>query len=176
MKNSLLAFFVIICLYSCSKIEARRPVSVRTHVSLASTSKELKKLNELEDARIAQFIKSDSLRTYINSQNGFWYSILEKSNKTVTPKYGDKVTYYLEIRNLNNQIIYSETELGIQDYWVDKEELITGLQLGIKLMSEGDKVQFLIPPYSAYGIVGDQKKIGNNQSILALVTLKTINK
>ena len=51
-----------------------------------------------------------------------------------------------------------------------------GLQLGIKLMHEGDKIKFLIPAYNAYGIIGDQNKIGNNQSILAIVTLQTINK
>ncbi len=167
---------MIICFYSCSKIEARRPVSVRTHTSLVSTSKELKKINEAEDVKILNYIKLDTTQSYINSQNGFWYSYLNKSEKETNPLPGDKVTFLLEYQDLNNQVIYSESELGLQNYLVDKQEFITGLQLGIKLMHEGDKIKFLIPAYNAYGIIGDQNKIGNNQSILAIVTLQTINK
>lgn len=175
MKNNLVFLFLIIGLFSCTKNEARRPVSAKTHVSLASTTEDLKKLNEIEDAKVLAYIKKDSLATYINSKEGFWYTIIFKSNDTVFPKMGDIVTFDYEIKNLFDQVIYSKEELGKQQYLVDKQELIQGLQLGIKKMNKGDVVKFLLPAYNAYGIVGDQNKIAVNQSIIAIVTLQSIN-
>lgn len=161
-------------IYGCSEPKARRPISVRTHTTLASTADNLRALNEIENKKIENYIAADSLHTYVNSQNGFWYRIIDKSTNNRFPKFGETVVYNLEIQDLNNQIIYSEEEIGTQSYRVDKQDLITGLQKGIKLMNEGDKAKFLIPAYSAYGIIGDQKRIGNNQSIITIVTLKSI--
>ncbi len=174
MKNSLFLLLLFLLFISCKEQEARRPVSVKTHTTLASTAKELKKINTLEDQKIQNYIQLDSIRTYSTSQKGFWFTYLKKSNNNRFPKFGNSVSYALEIKDLNNQVIYSSEELGIQNYKVDKQELISGLQEGIKLMNEGDVVQFLIPAYNGYGIIGDQNKIGNNQSIIAIVTLQTI--
>ena len=161
--------------FSCKEQEARRPVSVKTHVSLASTTKELKKLNELEDQVLANYMKLDSTSSYTNSQNGFWYTTLSKSNNNRFPKRGDIVQFSYEVRNLYDEIIYNKEDIGIQTYIIDKQDIIRGLQLGIKTMNEEDKVKFLIPAYNAYGIVGDQNKIGVNQSIIIIVTLQSIN-
>lgn len=174
MKSNILFLIGILVLASCSNPKARRPITSKTHVSLASTAKDLKKINAIEDEKILKYIQLDSTKTYINSQSGFWYTVLNKSNKTRFPKFGDEVAYTLKISDLSNQVIYAASELGDQAYLVDKQELITGLQLGIKLMNEGDEIQFLIPAYNAYGIIGDEKKIGTNQSIIATVKLNTI--
>ena len=60
------------------------------------------------------------------------------------------VTYTYEIRNLSNQVIYSEKELGEQKYIVDKQEILMGLRDGIKLMHQNEMVQFLFFPKLIY--------------------------
>lgn len=175
MKSSLYTLLVVLILVGCTRVEPRRPLTQKTYTSLASTAKDLRRINQLEDKKIKTLMQLDSTTTYINSNQGFWYAYVSKSTDTLAPKYGDKVTYNLEIRDLNNAVIYAASDLGVQHYLVDKQDLMTGLQQGIKLLHKGDQVKFLIPSYNAFGVVGDQNKIGTNQSIIAIVTLQTIN-
>ena len=66
-------------------------------------------------------------------------------------------------------------ELGTKSYLVDKEELITGLQDGIKLMKEGETISFLFPSYKAFGYTGNDK-VGPNEPLIYSVQLLKINK
>jgi gliding motility-associated peptidyl-prolyl isomerase len=170
--------FIACCLLflSCAEPEARRPITVKTKTTLASTVEQTKKLNKIEEQNILQYIAQDSSRTYVNSKNGFWYTYINKVEGTQDlPKVNDQVLISYEIKDLNNVVIYSKETLGNKLYTVDKENFIAGLQIGIKMMKEGETVTFIIPSYNAYGILGDEKKIGMNQSIISTVTLLKIN-
>jgi gliding motility-associated peptidyl-prolyl isomerase len=91
------------------------------------------------------------------------------------PEPGDDVVFSYEIRNLDDEIIFSKEELGEVIYRIDKEELITGLQDGIKLMRRGEKVTFLFPSYKAYGYSGSER-IEPNQPLIYKVELLAVNK
>jgi len=95
------------------------------------------------------------------------------SLKTKLPIKGDEVIYTYEIKDVNDVLLYTKEELGDRNYMVDREELISGLQDGLKLMKEGEEVLFLFPSHKAYGYSG-YKKIAGNQPLLYNVTLKTI--
>mgnify|MGYP006000872543 FL=1 len=41
-------------------------------------------------------------------------------------------------------------------------------------MKIGETITFVIPSYRAFGLVGDENKIGINQTIKSTVTLKSI--
>lgn len=176
MKFKYLFFLLCIAFVSCAEPEARRPITVKTSTTLASTVAQTKVINKIEEQKILQYIQRDSLRTYATSASGFWYSYDHKINEPAyTPKANDVVLISYDIKDLNNNLIYSKQELGERQYIIDKEELITGLQIGIKMMKEGETVTFVIPSYNAYGIVGDDNKIGINESIISTVTLLKIN-
>ena len=133
-----------------------------------------KELKDVEEEIFRLKMENDSINNYISSEYGFWYYYKEKdtmNNKFVTT--GDEVIFSYEVRNLNDSIIYSKEELGDKNYLVDKEELITGLQEGIKLMKEGEVVVFLFPSYKAYGYIGDER-IGTNEPLIYIVQLKKI--
>ena len=133
-----------------------------------------KVLKNVEEEMFRQKMKNDSINNYISSEYGFWYYYKEKdtlNNKFATT--GDEVIFSYEVRNLNNSIVYSKEELGDKNYLVDKEELITGLQEGIKLMKEGEVVVFLFPSYKAYGYTGNER-IESNQPLIYIVELKKI--
>lgn len=177
MKSKYLFFlFCTILFISCSEPEARRPITVKTSTTLASTVAQTKVINKIEEQKIRAFIQRDSLRTYATSSSGFWYAYDHKiEGGQYTPNANDKVVISYTIKDLNNNIIYSAEELGQKEYMVDKEEIITGLQIGIKMMKEGETVTFIIPSYNAYGVIGDGNKIGINESIISTVTLLKIN-
>ncbi|OAD45114.1 gliding motility-associated peptidyl-prolyl isomerase GldI [Polaribacter atrinae] len=177
MKINFLILASILCL-GCAKVEPRRPINPTNSTTiLKETIEESIKLNALEEDKIIDVIKKDSTKTYQVSPNGFWYAYINKIEEdTPTPKVGDIATITYNITDLQGTVIYSEAELGTKEYKVDKEDFISALQVGIKLMKVGETITFVIPSYSAFGISGDGNKIGINQSIKSTVTLININK
>ncbi|PQJ78202.1 gliding motility-associated peptidyl-prolyl isomerase GldI [Polaribacter porphyrae] len=175
MKNSLVIFLLFLMI-GCANIEPRRPVNPKPSTTIYKQAiEESKKLNKIEEARILAFIKNDSLSEYIQSSSGFWYKYIKKVNEEQpTPNVGDDVVFEYNIKDLRDSIIYGKEELGVKSYKVDKEDLITGLQKGIKLMKIGETITFVFPSYNAFGIVGDQERIGINETIKSTVTLINI--
>lgn len=105
----------------------------------------------------------------------FWYKYnLKIAEESVTPTEGDEVTLRYEIKNLKDEIIYSEEELGVKNLLIGKQDFIPALQDGIKLMKIGENITFAIPSYRAFGISGDKNRIGINESLIITVTLINI--
>lgn len=131
-------------------------------------------LKNVEEDIFKQIMNKDSLNNYISSEYGFWYYYKERdtiNNKLAST--GDEVIFSYEVRNLNDVVVYSKEELGDQNYLVDKEELISGLQEGLKLMKEGEVVVFLFPSYKAYGYTGNER-VRSNEPLIYTVNLKKI--
>lgn len=176
MKNNLYILFVII-FFNCSRVQPRRPINPKPSTTIfTETAKEYKSLIKIEENKILDFIKKDSTNKYIQSKSGFWYTYINRvEDSLLKPKVGDEVSILYDIKSLNDSIIYSTNELGIKKYVVDKENFISALQKGIKLMKKGEIITFVIPSYAAFGIAGDGNKIGINQSIKSTVKLININ-
>jgi len=176
MKYTLIILILSVLIISCSNPEARKPIVRKTSSFMNESIERNKMLNKAENAILLQRVKSDTLHSYVNSENGFWYYYdLSVSEDSYRPKRGDEVFYTHEIRGLNDVILYSEKELGTKSYLIDKEELITGLQDALKIMKEGEKVTFLFPSYKAYGYTGFDK-VKPNQPLIYSVQLLKINK
>ena len=175
MKNSIYIVLVF-TLIACAQPQPRKPIVKKTSSFLKESIERNKIINKVEENIFKDLIKADSINTYITSPNGFWYYYTKRDTiSTILPVRGDKVIYEYQINNVNGELIYSIEELGIRDYLVDKQELITGLQDGLKLMKQGEEVTFLFPSYKAYGYSG-YKNINGNQPLIYKVKLKEILK
>ncbi|WP_347175405.1 gliding motility-associated peptidyl-prolyl isomerase GldI [Polaribacter uvawellassae] len=175
MKHNAILFLGLLVLFSCKEQEARRPVVQKTTTILSETLEQKKKLIAQENNVIENYISQDSTKQYNVATNGFWYSyITKKERDTQTPKIGDVVEISYDITDLYDNVFYTKEELGIKNYKIDKEDFIPGLQEGIKLMKIGETITFVIPSYRAFGLVGDENKIGINQTIKSTVTLISI--
>ncbi|MEY4833969.1 MAG: Gliding motility lipoprotein precursor GldI [Bacteroidota bacterium] len=172
--KSILLVAVTIFIASCSEKQARQPISHTSGTFMKESIDRNKKLNEQEKLAIAKIIQKDTAFLYNRSEKGFWYAYENKSTENVFPVKGDVVNFDYEITDLYGNTIYSAEELKTQTYHVDKQNIMSGLRNGIKLMHKGDKVKFIFPSQSAYGYHGDDKKIGTNQPIICLVTLNEI--
>jgi gliding motility-associated peptidyl-prolyl isomerase len=172
-KLILIVFLVPILLTSCKQQqEARRPVSQASGSFMKKSIERNKKLIASEEGQIDALIKSNPKIKYIASSKGYWYTYVTQNKlDTLTPKKGDVAFFDYEIKDLKGKIIYSQVELRPQTYAVDKQNIMTGLREGIKLMHKNEKVIFLFPSHIAYGFHGDDKKIGTNQPLLCTVTL-----
>ena len=172
-KHTLLVFLVTILVSGCKQHqEARRPVSQKSGSFMKKSIERNKKLIAGEEGQIDSLIKSNPKIKYIASTKGYWYTYVTQNKlDTLTPKKGDVAFFDYEVKDLKGNVIYSEVELRPQTYLVDKQNIMTGLREGIKLMHKNEKVIFLFPSHIAYGYHGDDKKIGTNQPLLCTVTL-----
>jgi len=174
MKNKIIFMVIYLLIISCSKPEARKPIVRKTSSFMSESVERNKVLNSFEAELFKIKMESDSLNEYINSEYGFWYTYQIKDtlgNKF--PVKGDEVIFSYEIRNFKDSIIYSKEELGEKSYLVDQEDLITGLQEGIKLMKKGEIITFLFPSHKAFGYTGNDK-IRSNQPLIYKVHLKEV--
>jgi FKBP-type peptidyl-prolyl cis-trans isomerase FkpA len=176
MKFSLFFVFMLFCFANCSTSQARRPINPKPSSTIFQDNiATTKKIFQLEEASILKYIENDSLTAYEISPNGFWYTYIHKIEEDMaTPKPGDVATLSYDIRDLNDSILYHKKTLGVKNYRVDKEDFISGIQKGIKLMKMGETIIFVIPSYNAFGVSGDGNKIGLNKTIKSKVTLLNI--
>jgi gliding motility-associated peptidyl-prolyl isomerase len=172
-KLILFAFLVTILVSSCKQPqEARKPLSQASGSFMKKSAERNKKLIAGEEGQIDSLIKSNPKIKYFASTKGYWYTyVVQNLQDTLTPKKGDVAFFDYEIKDLKGNVIYSQLELRPQTYAVDKQNIMTGLREGIKLMHKKEKVIFLFPSHIAYGYHGDDKKIGTNQPLLCTVTL-----
>ncbi len=174
LKNTITVLLLLTVITSCHKNqEARRPISHASGTFMKQSVNRNKKLIANEEAEIARVIRQNKKIKFIASKKGFWYSYATVNiEDTLTPKKGDVALFDYEVKDLKGRIIYSKTELGPQTYFVDKQNIMTGLREGIKLMHRKEKVNFLFTSHMAFGYHGDNKKIGTNKPLLCIVTLR----
>ena len=177
MKNNhviAIVLFLSLLVSSCKQHqEARRPLSQASGSFMKKSIERNKKLISVEETQINTVIRKNPKVKFIASTKGYWYSYTIKNElDTLTPKKGDIAFFDYEIKDLKGNIIYSELELRPQTYYVDKQNILMGLRDGIKLMHRKEKVNFLFNSHMGYGYHGDNKKIGTNQPLLVIVTLR----
>ena len=182
MKYNILLILILI-LASCSSPKPRKPVSRSTSTFLKKSIDRNKALNKIEENYFKKIMQNDTLNKYHKSNTGFWYFYNKKeTTNSKLPVKGDLTVINYEIRDLNNNVIFTQEELGSKGqknkkdrlYKIDSEEFITGLQEGIKLMHVGDKITFLFPSNKVFGITGFQDKISPNQPLIIEILLKEI--
>lgn len=162
---------------SCKSPEARRPVKSTSGSFIQQSAERNKKIYELEESTILSLMAEQKETDFLSSETGFWYYYnIKDTMPSVSPKFGDAVTFTYDIKRLNGDVIVSEEENGLQNYQIDKtnQELISGIRDGLKLMKAGEKVTFYFPSHKAYGYYGIENKLGTNVPIQSTVTLKTI--
>jgi gliding motility-associated peptidyl-prolyl isomerase len=91
-----------------------------------------------------------------------------------TPVKGHLTRFTYEVKKLNDKVLFSKEEIGVVQYYVGKQEMISGLHDGIQLMKAGEKVIFLFPSYKAFGYSGNEK-VNPNEPLKFTVELLKIN-
>lgn len=177
MKHILKISILLLLIVSCKEPEARRPISQKSGTFFKESAERNKRLNEKERLAIENLIKLDSSKTYITSDNGFWYTYTNKiENDTVTANFGDILMFEYNVKDLSGNTIYTKDELKPQRYAMDQQEMFSGMREGLKLMKAGESITFIFPSLKAYGYYGDENKIDSNLPIICDVTLHSITK
>src|SRR6218665_392830 len=174
LKLTIYSLFFAVLLISCKHPEeARRPISRASGTFMRKSADRNKKLVANEEEVIKKIIKSNPKAKYYATPKGYWFNYEERNEtETAAPRKGDIAYFNMEVKDIKGNIIYSDSDLGPQTYYVDKQDIMMGLRDGIKRMHKNETVTFLFPSHSAYGYHGDNKKIGPNESLIVTVTLR----
>ena len=171
MKQALLYLITLFLISSCKPSESRLPISNNSGIFIDASIERNKQLNKIEYNKIKTLLQSSN-KTVLNSNFGFWYYYNNKlETPAKTPKFGDLVYFNYNVKNLNNELIYSKEDLATQNYYIDQQDLFSGLREGLKLMKEGEIITFIFPSQKAYGYYGDNDQIGRNVPLICEVSL-----
>lgn len=106
---------------------------------------------------------------------GFWISNTAETSLTMA-KSGDFVKYTYEVSDFDGSVIYPETEIGIRESVLGKENLPRGLHTSLQLIEKEDSAISLMPSFLAYGGYGDQNKVGGNKPLIFKIKILDIKK
>jgi FKBP-type peptidyl-prolyl cis-trans isomerase FkpA len=72
---------------------------------------------------------------------------------------GRNISMEYTLSLLDGRVCYSSREDGPKTFRVGQGRVEAGLEEGVLMLREGDRARFIIPPFLAHGLIGDQDKI-----------------
>jgi FKBP-type peptidyl-prolyl cis-trans isomerase FkpA len=122
-----------------------------------------------EDREIEDFISRYQWKME-KSQTGLRYLIYSHGKGRKAEK-GKVATLTYTLKLLNGTFCYSSEIDGPKIFMIGHGGVESGLEEGILLLKVGDRAKFILPSHLAYGLLGDQRKIPQNTSLVYDVTL-----
>jgi len=145
------------------------PVKNNVGVDSARLKETLVKVNkkylEVENTQIDDFMRRRAWTDFKKSKSGLRYFIYKKGVGKM-PIAGSTIGIEYSIMDIKGNQIYDSEKLGNKIFVVDKNEEPSGLNEAVKLMKLGAKAKLIIPSYLAYGLIGDENKIGQKATLI----------
>ena len=120
--------------------------------------------------RIHNYIERKNLRM-TETSTGLWFQIL-KDGEGATFAEKSMVVMDYECSLLDGTQCYTSRETGPRKLILGRSEMETGLNEGLRLLKPGSEAIFIIPPFLAYGLVGDRKLIPPRAVLVYKVTVR----
>jgi FKBP-type peptidyl-prolyl cis-trans isomerase len=163
-------------------------VSLLFSCNNSPSSQEKKELPDLKEPLIEANQKaldteseqiSDFLKRYkwdmTETGSGLRYWVYKKGQGE-NVSTGDVVEIEYIVSLLNGDTVYTSEERGELVFIPGRAQVISGLEEGILLLRQGDHAKFIIPSHLAYGLIGDQDRIGKKATLVYDVKVLRIKK
>jgi FKBP-type peptidyl-prolyl cis-trans isomerase len=154
-QNIISIFILVIVQFSCGHHNEKK-------ASLSPPGKgEMADLNRYlvtkDRERIQNYIERKNLKM-TETRTGLWYQIL-KNGEGETFREKDRIVFDYECTLLDGTKCYSSSDNGPKELILGRSEMEAGLNEGLRLLRPGSEAIFIIPPFLAYGLIGDRKLI-----------------
>lgn len=137
---------------------------------------EIEELNsyfvQKDKERIQNYIERKNLKMK-ESSSGLWYLIVTEG-KGEFFKENDRIIMDYECSLLDGKSCYSSKNLGPKEVILGKRELEAGLNEGLRLLKPGGEAVFILPPFLAYGLIGDGKFIPPRATIVYKINILNV--
>jgi FKBP-type peptidyl-prolyl cis-trans isomerase FkpA len=154
-KNLAFTLLTLLLLCSC------RDSQYKQHVTIPPGKTEMADLNtymvKKDRERIQNYIERKKLEM-TETATGLWYSVTKEGSGEKF-RERDRIVMEYECTLLDGTPCYSSSANGPKEIVLGRSELEPGLIEGLKLLRPGSDAIFILPPFLAYGLVGDRKKI-----------------
>lgn len=107
--------------------------------------------------RIQNYIERKNLNMN-ESASGLWYQINKEGSGRSFRDF-DRIEMDYKCSLLDGTLCYTSEKDGPKEIFLGKSELEPGLYEGLKMLRPGGEALFILPPFLAYGIIGDSKAI-----------------
>jgi len=114
-------------------------------------------LVEKDRERIIGYINRKNLQMK-ETPSGLWYMISEQGTGEFF-KDKDKITFDYECTLLDGTLCYTSESLGPKSIILGTTAIEPGLNEGLRMLKPGGKALFILPPFLAWGLHGDDNKI-----------------
>ncbi|MDD2982555.1 MAG: FKBP-type peptidyl-prolyl cis-trans isomerase [Crocinitomicaceae bacterium] len=127
-----------------------------------------------EDMNIRMYLDQRKSWKVEETGSGLRYYIYQKGNGPFAES-GMTAKVRFKITLLTGETCYETKGEEVESFKIDKSDIETGVQEGIKKMRVGDKAKLIIPSHLGHGLAGDFDKIPPLTTIvvdLELISLK----
>ena len=154
--RTILIYILLVVLGSCGESTEEVPKEIEWN---KEKSLELNKDLALEqEIEINLFLEQHKDWEMIKTGSGLQYVFIEKGTGDFA-QVGLTAEVEMVISLLDGTECYKTEKDEYQEFVIDKSDIETGIQEGIKKMRIGDRVKMIIPSHLAHGLVGDLDKI-----------------
>lgn len=157
IKHTIFVILTLVLLQGCGKRKNTRPIPE----SSKTNQEKLVDANRILVKRDKQKIKGHIDRQGWNmkeSGTGLWYEILYAAMGD-SIKTDMLISFDYNITLLDGTLLYSSNNDGKKKFVAGKGDVVSGLQQGILLLTEGSSARFILPPHLAHGLTGDGERI-----------------
>lgn len=154
---------VILFLFSCCTSRHKSLTMDDVAVNKDTLVNINKALVNIDDERIKAYSDRQKIGLEVN-QSGLWYKIIEAGTGKKVEK-GKVITIKYKVSLLDGKICYDSDSLGNRSFVVGQGGVENGLEIGILMLNEGGKAIFVMPPFLAHGLLGDEDKIPSRSII-----------
>ncbi len=117
-----------------------------------------KNIAEQEEIDINLYLGMRKSWKMTKTGSGLRYYIYE-NGEGESPVAGDIVQIEYKISLLDGTECYKTAADEFEELLVDKSNVETGIQEGLKKMKVGDKAKLIVPSHLGHGLIGDMDKI-----------------
>lgn len=155
IKSTFFISIIAIFLFSCKEDE---PEHVVIDWNKEKSTKMHQNLAKEEEIDIRLYLARHTEWEMEKTGSGLQYFIYEHGEGD-SIKVGDIAQVEYEISLLDGTICYATADDEVEEFVVDRAQIESGIQEGVKLLHKGDKVKFIFPSHLGHGLIGDLDKI-----------------
>jgi FKBP-type peptidyl-prolyl cis-trans isomerase FkpA len=160
-----LCLIIIFFLASCNNSSEKKVLTQKPRANEIADINSY--LVQKDRERILNYIERKNLKMR-ETETGLWYLIREEGKGNLL-REGDKFSYTYTCSLLDGTECYNSERNGPRELILGKGEVEAGLNEGFRLLKRGGEAVFILPPFLAFGLLGDGKCIPSRAVIVYFI-------
>jgi FKBP-type peptidyl-prolyl cis-trans isomerase len=166
--NKLSVLILLLILTACGEGKKEMP---KIEWDQDKSTKFNKELAIEEQININLFLEHQRTWQMTKTGSGLQYYIYKDGTGERTAAEGDIAQVEMQITLLDGKECYVTKSDEYEEFVIDKSDIETGIQEGIKKLKVGDQAKLIIPSHLAHGLIGDMNKIPPLSTLVVDITL-----